>query len=88
MAVETKAGGDVTGVLVHRSSVCYAVIQACTKENWPERLVIADQDENCLCDLGRVPHRILQSAFAALIVLFYSKNMVSVVMRMALGASF
>jgi hypothetical protein len=36
----------------------------------------------------RIPHRILQSAFAAFIVLFYSKHLVSVMMRMALGACF
>jgi hypothetical protein len=36
----------------------------------------------------RIPHRILQSAAAAVIVLLYSKNIVSLMIRMALGASF
>jgi hypothetical protein len=36
----------------------------------------------------KVPRGILQSALAAIIVLFYSKNLVCVVIRMALGASF
>jgi len=36
----------------------------------------------------RIPRSILQSARAAVIALFYSKNIVSVMIRMALGASF
>jgi hypothetical protein len=36
----------------------------------------------------RIPQSILQSALAAVIALFYSKNIVSVIIRMALGASF
>jgi len=36
----------------------------------------------------RIPQSILQSALAAVIALFYSKNIVSVMIRMALGASF
>jgi len=36
----------------------------------------------------KVPHSILQSALAAVIAFFYSKNIVSVMIRMALGASF
>src|SRR5258708_31311727 len=39
------------GVLVHCSSVCYAVIQVSSKKDRPERLVIAYHDENCLRDL-------------------------------------
>jgi hypothetical protein len=134
------------GVLVHCSSVCYAVIQASSKKDRPERLVIAYHDENCLRDLiaapsiiglgfasreeaianleghmsdapskqkpritamfhathengdfpsrhglvkhRRIPQSILQSAFVAVLALFYSKNIVSVMIRMALGASF
>ena len=135
------------GVLVHCSSVCYAVIQASSKKDRPERLVISYRDENCLRDLiaapsifglgfasreeaianlksfasdaapskqkprlkamfhathanvesagghgpvkhRRIPQRFLQSALAAVIALFYSKNIVSVMLRMALGASF
>jgi hypothetical protein len=36
----------------------------------------------------RIPQSILQSTLAAIIALFYSKNIVSVMIRMALGASF
>ena len=36
----------------------------------------------------RIPPSILQSALAAVIALFYSKNIVSIMIRMALGASF
>jgi hypothetical protein len=36
----------------------------------------------------RIPQGILQSALAAVMALFYSKNIVSVMIRMALGASF
>jgi hypothetical protein len=36
----------------------------------------------------RTPQSILQSALAAVIALFYSKNIVSVIIRMMLGASF
>jgi hypothetical protein len=36
----------------------------------------------------RIPQGIVQSALAAVIALFYSKNIVSVMIRMALGASF
>ena len=145
--VEAKTDGDVMGVLVHRSSVCYAVIQASSKKDRPERLVIAYQDENCLRDLiaapsiigfgfasreeamanlegqisdaapskqtpritamfhathenrdlpsghglvkhRRIPQSILQSALVTVIALFYSKNIVSVMIRMALGAAF
>ena len=35
----------------------------------------------------RISHRILQSALAAVIALFYSNNLVSVMIRMTLGAS-
>jgi len=145
--VEAETDGDVMGVHVHCSSVCYAVIQASSTKDRPERLVIAYRDENCLRDLiaapsiiglgfasreeaianleghmsdaapskqrpritamflathengdlrsghglvkhRRIPQSILQSALAAVIALFYSKNIVSVMIRMALGASF
>jgi hypothetical protein len=134
------------GVRVHCSGVRYAVIQASTKKDRPQRLVIAYHDENCLRDLIAAPsiiglgfasreeaianlevhmsatapskqkpritamfylthanrdlpnghgqkHRrilqsILQSALAAVIAIFYSKNIVSVMIRMALGAAF
>ena len=36
----------------------------------------------------RIPKSILQSALAAVIALFYSKNIVSAMIRLALGASF
>ena len=42
-------------VLVHCLSVCYAVIQASSKKDRPERLVIAYHDENCLRDLIAAP---------------------------------
>jgi hypothetical protein len=145
--VEAKTDGDVMGVHVHCSDVRYAVIQASSNKDRPERLVIAYQDEDCLRDLvatpsifglgfasreeaianlesfasiaapskqkpritamfhtthengdlpsghvlvkrRRIPQSILQPALAAVIALFYSKNIVSAVIRMALGASF
>ncbi len=135
------------GVHVHYTGVRYAVIQASSKKDRPERLAIAYQGENSLRDLiaapsiiglgfvsreeaianledpcqtpllrnknlesqqcftrlmrtvtcraghglvkhRRIPQSIVQSAFAAVIALFYSKNIVSVMIRMALGASF
>jgi len=135
------------GVLVHSSGVRYAVIQASSNKDRPERFVIAYQDEDCLRDLIAAPsilrvgvasreeamanlkglasdvtpskqkprikttlhatqknggfasrhssvehrgisHRIYQSVLGALIALFYSKNLVSVMIRMALGAAF
>ena len=144
--VEDNTDGDVMGVHVHCSSVCYAVIQASSKKDKPERLVIAYHDENCLRDLieapsivglgftsreeamanliggipsptvskrmrrarpkfyevqqhndsavGRAPEkdrgisiRILRCAFSTAIVLFYSKNLFSVLLRGALGCS-
>lgn len=134
-------------VLFHCSNTRYAVIQASSKQERPERLVIAYEDENCLryliaapsiVRLGfasreeamanlegntsgaasskqepriiamfhrtqkngvlasghslakhrGIPQRILQSALATVTVLLYSKNMVSVVIRVALGGSF
>src|SRR5262244_2254729 len=133
------------GEVVHCSNLRYAVIQASSKKDRPERLVIAYQDENCLRGLiaspsilgfgftsreeamanlkghisdaahskqkpritamfhtnnkgalmrghgfmeyRKIPHRILQTTVAAVIVLFYSKNLVCVMFRMALGAS-
>jgi len=145
--VEAKTGGDVMRVHVHCSDVRYAVVQASSNKDKPERLVIAYQDEDCLRDLiaapsifglgfmsreeaianlkchmsdaapskqkpritamfpathanveltgghgpvkhRRIPQSILQSGLAAVIALFYSKNIVSVMIRMALGASF
>jgi hypothetical protein len=145
--VEAKTDGDVMRVLVHCSNMCYAVIQASSKKDRPERLVIAYHDENCLRDLIAAPsiiglgfasreeaianleghlsdaarskqkpritamfyathedgglasghtlvkhlrilRSILRSALAALIALFYSKNILSVMTRMALISSF
>ena len=133
--------------LVHSSSLHYAIINASSKKDPPERLVVPYRDENCLRDLiaapsiiglgfasreeaianleghlsdaapskqkrrmtamfhaphgsveltgghgllnlRRNPQSILQSALAAVIALIYSKNIVSAMMRMALGASF
>jgi len=134
------------GAVVDCSSVRYAVIQASSNKDRPERLVIAYRDEDCLRDLiaapsilkvgfvsreeatakvrglaseaaatqklrittifhkshensefadehrpiarRRIPHGIFQLAFGVLITLFYSKNLVSVMIRIALGASF
>jgi hypothetical protein len=135
------------GVLVHCSGMCYAVIQASSKKDRPERLVIAYQDEDCLRDLiaapsiiglgfrsreeaianleghmsdaapskqkprmtamfhatdvkvelagghgpvkhRRIPQSILQFPLAAVIAFVCSKNIVSVMIRIALGASF
>ena len=145
--LEAKTDGDVLGIHVHYSGVRYAVIQASSVKDRPERLVIAYQDEDCLRDLiaapsifgvgfasreeaianlesfasnaapsrqkpqitamfhathanselagghspvkhRRIPQSILQSALAAVIALFYSKNIMSVMIRIALGASF
>jgi len=145
--VEAKTHGDVMGVHFHCSDVRYAVIQASSKKDRPERLVIAYQDEQSLRDLiaapsiiglgfasreeaieileghmldaarskpkpritamfylphanvdsagrhglvnhRRIPQSTVRSALAALIALFYSKNTVSVMIRMVLGASF
>jgi len=133
--------------LLHCSRVHYAVINASSKEDSPEPVVIAYRSENCLREfiaassfvrLGfashkeaianlkhiasdaapskqkpritamfhpthengalpgghgvmkhrRIPQSILQSALAAVIAFFYSKNIVSAMIRMALGASF
>ena len=41
--------------LIHSASVHYAVVQASSKEDGPERLVIAYHDENCLRDLIAAP---------------------------------
>jgi hypothetical protein len=41
-----------------------------------------------LVEHRRIPQGILQSALAAIIALFYSKNIVSVMIRLGLGASF
>jgi hypothetical protein len=145
--LEVKVDGEVMGALVHCSNVRYAIIQASSMKDHPERLVIAYPYENCLRDLiaapsilglgfasreeaianlksfasdaapleqkprinavfhathanvesagghspvkhRRIPQTFLQSALAAVIALLYSKNIVSVMIRMALGASF
>ena len=145
--VEANTDGDVMGVQFYCSDVRYAVIQASSKKDRPERLVVAYHDEQSLRDLiaapsiiglgfasreeaitnceghmsdaarskpkpritamlylphanvelagghglvkhRRIPQSIVQSALAAVIALFYSKNIVSVMIRMALGASF
>jgi hypothetical protein len=134
------------GALVRCSTVRYAIIQASSKVDHPERLVIAYPDENCLRDLIAAPsiiglgfgsreeamtkligsmrdsraleqkclpipssyeaqqdgdaasgcglvksHKdtlhILQCALATITVLFYSKNLFSVILRAALGFS-
>jgi hypothetical protein len=145
--VEAKTDGDVMGVHFYCSDVRYAVIQASSKKDGPERLVIAYHDEQTLRDLiaapsviglgfasreeaianleghmsdaarskpkpritamfylphanvdlagrhglvnhRRIPQSIVGSALAALVALIYSKNIVSAMIRMALGASF
>jgi hypothetical protein len=144
--VEAKTDGDVMGVQFHCSDVRYAVIQASSKKDRPERLVIAYHDEQSLRDLiaapsiiglgfasregaiancerrmsnatplrqktritamfhlphasldlagrhglvnhRRIPQSFVRSALAAVIALFYSKNIVSVMIRIGLGAS-
>jgi hypothetical protein len=130
----------------HSSNERYAIIQASSMKDHPERLVIAYPDENCLRDLiagpsivglgftsregalgkladrdssgalkqkhhptsmscetqqkrdsahGRgcvltnrtIGYRLLQYALSTVTVLFYSKNLASVIIRMALGIS-
>ena len=144
--LEVRVDGEVMGALVHCANVCYAIIQASSIKDHPERLVVAYPDENCLRDLiaapsivglgftsreeamanliggipsptaskrmrsarpksyevqqhndsaaGRAPEkdrgisiRILRCAFSTAIVLFYSKNLFSVILRTALGFS-
>jgi len=144
--VETKRRDDVMRFHVNCSGVRYAVIQASSNKEKPDRFVIAYQDEDCLRDLvaapsilkvgfvsrdeamatvtglaseataskpkprittifhkshenreftdehspierRRIPHGIFQLALGMLITLFYSKNLVSVMIRTALGAS-
>jgi hypothetical protein len=145
--IEVKTDGGHMARLVHSSSLHYAVINASSKTDPPERLVVPYRDENCLRDLieapsivglgfasrdeaianlksfasdaapskqkprittmfhathengdlpsghgllkhRRIPQSILQSALAAVIALIYAKNIVSAMIRMALGASF
>jgi hypothetical protein len=145
--VEAKTDGDVMRVQFCCSDLRYAVIQASSKKERPERLVIAYHDEQSLRDLiaapsiiglgfasreeaitncerhmsdaarskpkpritamfylphakvelagrhglvnhRRIPQSIVASALAALVALIYSKNIVSAMIRMALGASF
>jgi hypothetical protein len=135
------------GKLAHCSTVRYAVIQASSKKDHPETLVIVYPDENCLRDLiaaasivglgfnsreeamaklvgsmpdsralrqesrpmpmahkaqqgcnsatkrrliknHRISYHILQCAFAAINVFFYSRNLFSVMLRTALGSCF
>lgn len=144
--LEVKVDGEVMVGLAHCATVRYAIIQASSKKDHPERLVIAYPDENCLRDLiaapsivglgfasreeamtkliGSMPdpraleqkrlpipssykaqqdgdavsgcasvknHRntfhILQWALATITVVFYSKNLFSVMVRAALGFS-
>jgi hypothetical protein len=134
------------GALVRCSTVHYAIIQASSRKDHPEMLVVAYPDENCLRDLIAAPsivglgfrsreeamarlvdgmsapralkekrcpvslsykaqqdsstasgsgfhkkHRntchILQCALATITVFFYSKNLFSVMLRLALGFS-
>jgi hypothetical protein len=145
--VEAKTDGNVMEVQFYCSDVRYAVIQASSKKDRPERLVIAYHDEQSLRDLiaapsiiglgfasreeaiatferrvsnatplkqktritamfylphanvelagrhglvnhRRIPQSIVGSALAALVAIIYSKNIVSAMIRMALGASF
>jgi hypothetical protein len=142
--LELKVDSEVMGALEF-STVRYAIIQASSKKNPPETLVIPYSDESCLRDLIAKPsivelgfkcreeaianldtvlpgatvakqkpwgtamfcaaqqnceltgnpdlkknrgiaYRILQCAFSTIVVLFYSKNLVSSMIRMALGA--
>jgi len=53
--VEAKPDGDVMGIHVHYSGVRYAVIQASSIKDRPERLIIAYQDEDRLRDLIAAP---------------------------------
>jgi hypothetical protein len=124
---------------IHRPNVQYAVIQASSNKNCPERLVIAYPDESCLraliaapsiiglgfasraqaiakindgmhlaslpkqklvtaarfhaaqaqegiCGKNRIVHRVVQYVLSTAIVLFYSKNLLSTTIRMALRA--
>jgi len=134
------------GRFAHYATVRYAVIQASSKKDHPERLVIAYPDENWLRDLiaapsivglgftsreeamaklvgsmpdpralkhesrpipmsykaqqgrdsatrrglaknHRIAYHILQCALSTITVLFYSKNLFSVMLRAALGFS-
>ena len=53
--VEARTDGDVMGVHVRCTDVRYAVMQASSNKDRPERLVIAYQDEDCLRDLVAAP---------------------------------
>ena len=53
--LEVKVDGEVMEALVGCSTVQYAIIQASSKENHPEKVVIAYPDENCLRDLMAEP---------------------------------
>jgi hypothetical protein len=53
--VEAKTYGDVMGVLIHCSNARYAIIQASSMKDHPQRLVIAYHDENTLRDLIASP---------------------------------
>jgi hypothetical protein len=53
--LEVKVDGEVWEGFAYCSTVRYAVIQASSKKDHPERLVIAYQDENCLRDLVAAP---------------------------------
>ena len=142
---KSKSMVGFMGAFVRCSTVHYAIIQASSKKDHPEGLVIAYPDENCLRDLiaapsivglgftsreeamaklvgsmpapsalkqrqrpampynvqensdceggfgptknHRIVYRILQCTLSAVTVLFYSKNLFSVMLRMALGFS-
>jgi hypothetical protein len=49
-----KVDGEVVGALVECSAARYAIIQASSKKNLPERLATAYADANCLRDLIRM----------------------------------
>jgi hypothetical protein len=52
---EPKSDGDVMGALLIVSNVRYAVIQTSGKQEKPERVVIAHENENCLRGLIAAP---------------------------------
>jgi hypothetical protein len=54
-ALRGKVDCEVLGALVHCSTVRYAIIQASSVADHPERLVMAYPDENCLRDLIAAP---------------------------------
>jgi len=60
--LEVKVDGEVWEGFARCSTVRYGVIQASSKKDHPERLVIAYQDENCLRDLIAAPSIVVFSS--------------------------